>query len=141
MTTDAPNTKVAHRPRWRQVATAVFLWLFGCSLIGLFVAAINGEHGSILFAMFGIAIDCGALSHSVFLTLPWFHASRPAVQALAVWAGTAVLLFVFAAFSASQSEGPYVGALAESLSAVLLFCLPSAFVAAFAFVTMVKNAA
>lgn len=79
---------------WQKSIWAALIWFIGCSLSGFIFAAVSGEHGSIIFVMFGVAIGaCGGLSNSLLLL--WAHfRGLPAIQRNgAVW-GVAMVLFL-----------------------------------------------
>ena len=92
--------------QWRQVFGTAVLWFASCSLVGLLVAAISGEHGSILFAMLGVTIgSCGAVSHAALLFSTRFKRLPVLWQYMVVWLAAMTGFFVVgAALSWSPRE-------------------------------------
>jgi len=129
------NTSAGNRSLLKQAAIAACLWLVVCPGLGFVVASIIGEHGSIIFAIFGLAIGiAGSVSHVVLLLAPRFHSSTLPVQVFLVWAGTMVLLVLLAAASAWQSGRPYEPAFTEALNMLAIYCATPTILAAIAFV-------
>jgi hypothetical protein len=90
---------ISRKPRtikWRKSLAAALLWFVGCSLSGLAIAAASGEHGSIIFVMFGVAIGvCGGISNASLVL--WFRfAALPTLQRIvAVWSASMALFLAF----------------------------------------------
>ena len=79
---------------WRRSLAAALLWFVGCSLSGFAIAAASGEHGSIIFVMFGVAIGvCGGISNASLIL--WFRfAGLPMLlRIVSVW-GASMALFL-----------------------------------------------
>jgi hypothetical protein len=91
--------------RFRQASVAALLWLVACSLAGIGLAVVSGQHGSIVFALFGVATGvCGALSNGALLLFPSFQTMSQLYRVAAVWVGTMAAFAVVAAlFSWSAS--------------------------------------
>ena len=89
---------------WRQILLAVPLWFLGCSLLGMLIATVYGEFGSIVFVIIGIAIgSCGGISHAALLLLSRFRALPALQRYISVWF---VSMTLFLALGVALSWSP-----------------------------------
>ena len=140
MDTSVPaDEAMTQKPLWKAAITAAALWLFASTATGFLVATLVGEHGSIIFAFFGLVVGAaGAVSHVLNLLAAPFGRRSRVIQVLSVWAGAVAVLLILAIVFAAQSERPFVMAFSESLSMLVLYCAPSALLGAVAFVRPVR---
>ena len=81
---------------WRLAALASFLWLFVCTAAGVLIAVISGEHGSVVFAIFGLLVGIsGAIASAALLLWPSFRIYSPVQRTLTMW-GAGLVTFVVA---------------------------------------------
>src|SRR5262245_45644619 len=97
-----------------KIFIAILLWVVGCTVAGFIVAQLSGEHGSIIFASFRIAICVsGALAHTILLSISQFRHTSQLIQALTLWGLTLFVLLLAAVVANIYASHPVFSSLQE----------------------------
>jgi hypothetical protein len=103
---DTANVTTPMPTRWR-VAKLAAIWIVGCSFAGVVVAMVNGEFGSIVFAIVGVFVGLsGAISHCVLIRRVSFRRRSDFEKAAILWVAAMVLPGAWAVFGALNSDAP-----------------------------------
>ena len=124
------------------VVYAALLWILGCPLVGVGVAACIGEHGAIVFAILGLAVGvAGALAHVALLLTRHFNKRAPFVRCLIVWVSTLSILMIVALVIAFRADTQGDAVLKDWASFIAIYALVPSLFAASAFSWLVNRAA
>jgi hypothetical protein len=107
---------------WRQGLGACVFWIASSALVGITAAALNGEHGSVVFVGLGFVVGlAGALSHNLLLLSSQYRRLVFLRKTATLWFVTVLTLFAFAAALAIGLGRPYFTASKEGVAWLAIY--------------------
>ncbi len=94
-------------PPSRLFLIAALVWLVGGAAIGIALAALVAEHGSVVYAMLGATVGVtGAVAHCGLLSILAFRTQPALWRAIVLWLTVALPLVLVAVVTASNETSP-----------------------------------